>query len=195
MTRDLMMNAFVEGLGTGLGVLLGIVVGVVISVCVQQWERRRAHKAQFDNLIAEMRFNISKIEGWHTELARYRTAIIEDRLHEWIGYFDLRSSIFRVADTVLASGLIYEKLDFEHVKGLQAAATDLSANGMEYMNRQFANERSIAQGLFQKMDNPGWMQRKPEALRLGDFWKAKLDEHRATLTVAIDALGGVSQKQ
>ena len=190
-----LMDAFVEGLGIGLGVLLGIVVGVVISVCVQQWERRRAQNAQFENLIAEMRFNISKIEGWNAELARCRTAIVEDRLHEWMGYFDLRSSIFRVADAVLASGLIYEKLDFEHVKGLQAAATDLSPNGTEYMNRQFEHQRSSAQGLFQKMDNLGWMQRKPEALRLVDFWKAKLEEHRATLTSAIGTLDGNAQKQ
>ena len=127
----------VDGLGAGVGVLAGIVVGVIISIIVRQWEQRRAYDAQFKSLIAEMRFNVSKIEAWMDELARCRTAIAEDRLHEWYGFFDLQSSIFRVAETVLASGLIHERLSFELLKDLQIAASELSVVGAEHMNKQF----------------------------------------------------------
>ena len=72
------MEVLVRGLGAGLGVLVGIVVGVLISIFVRRWEQRQARDAQFKSLIAEMRFNIGRIDAWLDELARishtYRTA-------------------------------------------------------------------------------------------------------------------------
>ena len=180
------MDAFVDGLGTGLGVLVGIVVGVIISICVRRWEQRQACNAQFRSLIAEMRFNVDKTEAWIEELARCRTAITEDRLHDWFGFFDLQSSVFRVADTVLTTGLIHERLDFELIKDLQVAASDLSAVGAELMNKQFMEER----GRFVKlrMNHILWMQRKPEAYHLVNYWEAKLKQHHTTFTSAIHAI-------
>ena len=182
------MDAVVEGLGAGVGVLTGIVVGVIISIIVRQWEQRRAYDAQFKSLIAEMRFNVSKIEAWMDELARCRTAIAEDRLHDWYGFFDLQSSIFRVAETVLASGLIHERLSFELIKDLQIAASELSVVGAEHMNKQFSEERDRFRELHRQMNQGLWMQRKPHVLRLVDYWEAKLRQHQATFTSAISAI-------
>lgn len=182
------MDTLIEGLGAGLGVLLGIVVGVVISICVRRWEQRQARNAQFKSLSAEMRFNVGKIEAWIEELARCRTAITEDRLHDWYGFFDLQSSVFRVAEAVLTSGLIHERLDFELIKNLQNTASELSPMGSDYMNRQFMEERDRFLEYYRQMNNELWMHRKPEALRLVEFWEDKLKRHQATFTSAIDAL-------
>ena len=182
------MDAVVDGLGAGVGVLTGIVVGVIISIIVRLWEQRRAYDAQFKSLIAEMRFNVSKIEAWMDELARCRTAIAEDRLHDWYGFFDLQSSIFRVAETVLASGLIHERLSFELIKDLQIAASELSVVGAEHMNKQFTEERDTFRELHRQANQGLWMQRKPDVLRLVDYWEAKLRQHQATFTSAISAI-------
>ena len=181
-------HTLVEGLGAGVGVLAGIVVGVVISIVVRRWEERRAYDAQFKSLIAEMRFNVSKIEAWMGELARYRAATTEDRLHNWYGFFDLQSSIFRVADTVLTSGLIHERLSFDLIKDLQIAAFDLSVAGAEQMNRQFTEERDRFRDLQRQASHGLWMRRKPDVLRLVDYWEAKLQQHQATFTSAISAI-------
>ena len=180
-------DAFAQGLGAGLGVLTGIVVGVLITIGAQYLERRRASRAQFKNLAAEMRFNINKIDGLLTELDRCRVAIREDRLHEWEGYFELKAAAFSIANTVYQSGLIYEKLDFQQVQDLQAAGNALSPDATEYINKVFRDERSEAIRLFGTTD---WMKRKPQALRVVESWEAGLKRHRATFTTAIDALGG-----
>ena len=172
----------------GLGVLVGILVGVVISIIVRRFEQRRAYDAQFKSLIAEMRFNVGKIEAWIEELARCRKAIAEDRLHDWYGYFDLQSSIFRVAETMLTSGLIHERLDFELMKDLQIAASELSAVGSEYMNKQFTEERDRFRQFYVQKNQALWMQRKPEVLRLVEFWESKLKHHQVTFISAIRAL-------
>ena len=87
------LEVLFRSLGAGLGVLVGIVVGVLISIFVRRWEQRNARDAQFKSLIAEMRFNVGKIEAWLDELVRCRSAIVEDRLHDWYGFstFTLRS--------------------------------------------------------------------------------------------------------
>lgn len=135
-----------------------------------------------------MRFNVGKIEAWLDELGRCRSAIAEDRLHDWYGFFDLHSSVFRVTDTLFTSGQIHERLDFELVKDLQIAASELSVVGAEYMNRQFIEERDRFRQFYSEMNQNLWMQRKPEALRLVDFWETKLKQHQVTFTSAMNAL-------
>lgn len=56
------------------------------------------------------------------------------------------------------------------------------------MNRQFMEERDRFREFFRQMNQVQWMQRKPEALRLVEFWEVKLRRHQATFTSAIDAL-------
>ncbi|MDE2989240.1 MAG: hypothetical protein OXT70_14505 [Chloroflexota bacterium] len=131
------------------------------------------------------------------ELARCRTAIREDRLHDWYGVFDLQSSILRVADTVLTSGLIHERLGFDLVKDLQNTAAPLSPGGADYMNRQFMEERDRFLEIHRQMNHVLWMQRKPEALRLVEFWEDRLRRHQAVFTSAIGALetGALSGKR
>jgi len=182
------LEVLFRSLGGGLGVLVGIVVGVLISIFVRRWEQRNARDAQFKSLIAEMRFNVGKIEAWLDELVRCRSAIVEDRLHDWYGFFDLHSSIFRVADDLFRSGRIHERLGFELVKDLQMAASDLSVVGANYMNTQFSEERDRFRQCHAQMNPSLWMQRKPEALRLVDFWEAKLRQHQGTFTSAMNAL-------
>ena len=183
-----MADAFAQGLGTGLGVLTGIVVGVIISVTVQHWQQSRAREAQFRNLIAEMRFNINWIDSWLAELDRCKTASRDCRLYDWWGYFDLQSSTFRVAGAVFASGLIYEKLNFQQVMALQAAATDLSPHGTDYMNKQFREERTEA---IRFAGNPaGWLGRQARVLRLIEVWESKLANHKASFEAAVAALDG-----
>lgn len=182
------MGILFQSLGYGLGVLVGIMVGVVISIVVQRWEQRHARDAQFKSLVAEMRFNVGKIQAWLDELARCRTAIVEDRLHDWYGFFDLHSSIFQVANDLFTSGQIHERFGFELINDLQMAASELSVNGTDYMNRQFAEERDRFGRCLAEMNLGLWMQRKPEALRIVDFWETKLRRHQGTFTSVMDAL-------
>ena len=137
------METIIERFGAGLGVLVGIIVGVVISIIVRQWEQRQASDAQFKSLISEMRFNLSKTEAWIEELARCRTAITEDRLLDWFGFFDLHSSIFRVAETMLTTGLIQRGSISGSSRTFRPPPQICARSGAEYMNKQTRRSETI----------------------------------------------------
>ena len=83
---------------------------------------------------------------------------------------------------MLASGLLYDTLVHGHVEALQVVFWELSPAGETYMNGQFRARQETFNQL-RRANNPLlWAtSAKPEAVRLADFWDAKLKEHRARL--------------
>ena len=177
-------------LGPAIGAFLGVVAGIVVMIVSSRIQARAARKQQVRNLCFELRLNIKKIDGWLTEVSRYRNAVNGDSLHRWFGYFDLSKTVSTTAMAMLNSGVLYDTLSYEDIASLQEVYGELSPAGENYLNGRLESMRNKFQQLADAKALPVWLASvKPEAVRIADFWEYKLSNHRDALTRIAATLG------
>ena len=169
-------------LGSAIGACLGIVAGIGVMIFSSRIQARAARKQQVRNLCFEMRLNIKKIDGWLTEVSRYRNAVNGDCLHTWFGYFDLSKTVSTTFGSMLTSGALYDAITYEDIESLQKVYWDLSRTGEHYLNDQLKNMRTRFEQLnIQKVSFVWMTSLKPEAVKIADYWESKLTDHRSEL--------------
>ena len=148
------MNYFLHGFGVFLGVLAGTAVTILVTLCFD----RRAKTQQTQNLKFELELNVAKIDTWLAELERYRDAVNGDSLHQWFGYFDLGKVVSVTANAMLASGLLYKKLDKDDIAALQELVCELSLPGEQCMNNDLGQNRQILENYRAQNRINDWIQ-------------------------------------
>jgi hypothetical protein len=130
------VSDFYNGLGIVVGVLIGIIAGTGISLIVQQVQRNQVEKLWLSYLRYEINLNVQKIDGWEAELGKFRNAVNANNLATYFGYFDVSRFLTVTANNLLNAGLLYKHLTYSEVGELQAASSELSLYGENYMNNQ-----------------------------------------------------------
>ena len=183
-------------LGSTIGAFLGVVAGIIVMMVSSFIQRRSSQKQEIRNLCFELHLNVKKIDRWLKGISTYRNAVNGDSLHTWHGYFDLSKTASTTANSMFASGLLYNALNYADIESLQTVYWELSLWGENYINEQFENTRTKFLRLQAENAFPVWLtEAKPEAVRIADFWEAKLTSHRATLVGIAEALDGSSTEK
>ena len=67
---------------------------------------------------------------WLNILEDYRRTVVEDRIHQFSGYFDLTRGLSQTASGMYSDGSLFEFLEHEDIAKLQGMYADFTA-GME----------------------------------------------------------------
>ena len=125
---------------------------------------------------------MAKIDTWLAELEKYRDAVNGDSLHNWFGYFDFGKVLFVTANAMLASGLLYKKLDKDDIAALQQLAHELSPSREQQINNELVRNRQILMDCRTQNRMNGWVRTyKPEAVSHAKFLEKMLCDHRRNL--------------
>lgn len=170
------MNYFWMGVGTTFGTILGIVVSLVVYQVIQ-WRKKRE---KIVVLRRELALNLKKIEGLLQQLIRYRSKVAsKDYFSE---YLDLSRFLWRTAQNMLYSGLLFEYLkEDEDINNLQIMFFQLSVGMSEFVNTRVIQSSRDRDSI--------------EAGRQLDFYEQQLNNWKTNLRKIIDKLPKKKQKK
>ena len=118
-----------EGIIYGISVFVGIIAGIGVTIGVDFVKERRQSVHDKNNLIFEIRCNLSKIEKWIELISELRNTINSDRIIQFNGYFNLSSAIFVTMNKLFQEGKLYTYLSRNSIEKLQENGTYLSLTG------------------------------------------------------------------
>ncbi len=159
----------------GTSLFLGIVAGAAIWLLTGWIHSSQQSKQSLHNLKFEIKYNISKIEGWLEGLTRYRNAVNSDSLHRFYVYFDLSHIVTNTTNEMLVSGRLYEYLVQEEIGTLLRFLNDCSFPSERYMMNQL--DENIKS--FDKKKASGDV----------DYWEGKFKQHKKQLESILLKLG------
>ena len=121
---------FWQGFGIFVGVFFGVVAGTAINLVID-WRKERKYKIQRrKNLLFECELNLQHITRWLNTLEDYRRTVVEDRIFQFNGYFDLTRGLYQTASEMYKDGSLFEFLTHEDIAQLQGMYADFTV-GME----------------------------------------------------------------
>ena len=112
------------GIGAGVGVFLGVVAGTAINLSIDWWKERKYKTQRRKNLLFEFELNLQHVTKWLDTLEDYRKTVVEDRILQFSGYFDLTRGRSQTANWMYNDGSLFEFLTHEDIVQLQ----DMYAN-------------------------------------------------------------------
>ena len=118
------------GIGAGVGVFLGVIAGTAINLCIDCWKERKYKAQRRQNLLFECELNLQHVARWLNTLEDYRRTVVEDRIHQFSGYFDLTRGLSQTASGMYSDGSLFEFLEHEDIAKLQGMYADFTI-GME----------------------------------------------------------------
>ena len=119
-----------QGLGAGVGVFLGVVAGTAINLRIDRWKEQKYKAQRRKNLLFECELNLQHVARWLNTLEDYRRTVVEDRIHQFSGYFDLTRGLSQTASGMYSDGSLFEFLEHEDIAKLQGMYADFTV-GME----------------------------------------------------------------
>ena len=132
-----------QGLGTGVGVFLGAVAGAAINLCIDRWKERKYKAQRRKNLLFECELNLRHITKWLNTLEDYRKAVVEDRILQFSGYFDLTRGRYQTANWMYNDGSLFEFLTHEDIVNLQDMYADFTAEMGNVLNSSVRDDKNI----------------------------------------------------
>jgi len=152
----------------GISVFVGIIAGIGVTIGVDFVKERRQNVHDKNNLIFEIRCNLSKIEKWIELISELRNTINSDRIVQFNGYFNLSSAIFVTMNKLFQEGKLYTYLSRNSIEKLQENGTYLSLTGENMLFNQITQHKQAVINGYQNV--------KQVAANDVDFWEKALKQ-------------------
>jgi hypothetical protein len=156
------------GIIYGISVFVGIVAGIGVTIGVDLVKEKRQSAHDRNNLIFEIRSNLSKIEKWLELIAELRNTINSDRIVQFNGYFNLSSAIFVTMNRLFQESKLYTYLSYSSIEKLQENETYLSLTGENMFYNQLTQHKQASMNGYQNV--------KQFAANDVDFWEKVLKQ-------------------
>lgn len=157
-----------EGIIYGISVFVGIIAGIGVTIGVDFVKERRRSVHDRNNLIFEIRCNLSKIERWLELISELRNTINSDRIVQFSGYFNLSSAIFVTMNKLFQEGKLYTYLSHNSIEKLQENETYLSLTGENMLFNQITQHKQAIMNGYQNV--------RQAAANDVDFWEKALKQ-------------------
>ena len=157
-----------EGIIYGISVFVGIIAGIGVTIGVDFVKERRQSVHDKNNLIFEIRCNLSKIEKWIELISELRNTINSDRIIQFNGYFNLSSAIFVTMNKLFQEGKLYTYLSRNSIEKLQENGTYLSLTGENMLFNQITQHKQAVINGYQNVTQV--------AANDVDFWEKALKQ-------------------
>ncbi len=134
---------FWQGFGIFVGVFFGVVAGTAINLVID-WRKERKYKIQRrKNLLFECELNLQHITRWLNTLEDYRRTVVEDRIFQFNGYFDLTRGLSQTANEMYKDGSLFEFLAHEDIAQLQGMYVNFTSGAEDMLNNSVRDYKNI----------------------------------------------------
>ncbi len=133
---------FWQGFGIVVGVFFGVVAGTAINLSIDWWKEQKYKDQRRKNLLFECELNLQHVTRWLKALEDYRKAVVEDRILQFGGYFDLTRGLSQTASEMYRDGSLFEFLTHEDIDQLQGMYTNFTIGAETVLNNSVRDYRN-----------------------------------------------------
>lgn len=152
----------IQGVVYGISVFVGIIAGIWVTIGVDNYKEKKHSANDKNNLIFEIKCNLSKIEKWFELINELRNYVNSDRINLFNGYFNFSSALFTTMNKLLQDGRIYTLLSYDGIEKIQENGVYLSLAGENMFYNQIMQYKQAI------WNNPTYI--KQFASNDIDFW-------------------------
>jgi hypothetical protein len=158
----------------GLSVFLGLAAGIIVQVTVYRLQRWIDRRESVKTLAKEIDLNLMKLKELSRVLKTFKEAVTAERLDTFTTYISVSSMLTTATYAVFSTGLVYEKLDLEHISELQSFVSLFSQQVQSNVDFQIRSLRETFD--------------KDRGYDFAQMWEQNVENHEKALSRVKSAL-------